>query len=216
MGFEAATDELVDALRLVVGTGVNGALSALYERNPVEITFGYPVPLDQLPQLSLPALSVYRVNDALVSTGTRQDEVQTEIALDYFGPPVGLKALDTCWALLRQVWAETTKAILEDSDGSLCDAGVVGFDETSVRAAYSFATDGSNSFPFFAGRATFVSRPVKQSNAKPFRQLLVEHRLYADGAVVDTECDPVVEQELRSTGVDPGAFDTGFGETDNG
>lgn len=216
MGFDALDDSLVTALRLLIATYVNDELRTSYEDDPIYTTYGYPIPLDQLPSTQLPAFSIYRVSDGLIARGTRFDD-STEIALDYFGPPFRYNDIGDCWPLLRNVWKNTVAAICADTVtiGSetltpLETAGVVDLNERSVTARYSFATDGSNSFPFFAGRATFQTREVAASTAKPFRELLIQQRLYDDNGLIDTEQDPIVEQKLVSSAFDPLAFSSGF------
>ena len=223
MGFDAATDALVDALRVVVGANVNAALAERYGREPIAVTYGYPIPLDQLPSVQLPALSVYRVSTALKSTGRRTTDRRTVFALDYFAAPVPQSNLDAEWAVLHEVWNETIDAICADSfsacaevppktpDAPLTEAGVLELVESSVQATFSFAQGGQGAFPFFAGRATLDWRPdPAPSTAVLFRELLGSFRLYDGTAPVDTECDPVVQVLITNTGFDRG-FTLGFG-----
>lgn len=225
MGFEAAEDDLVDALRLLIAVNVNDVLRDTYDEDPIPTTYGYPVPLDQLPQTQLPALAVYRISDTFVSGGRRQDDVRAAMGVDYFGPPIPLTDLNDCWALLREVWEQLGISIcgnsFTDKDGNeqtpLTDAGVIKLQMPTVTAAYSFAVDdGGNAFPFFAGRFSMDTRETTTVTAPPFRELLVSYRLVEDGVFVVTDCDPIVEDQLLATAFDPRAFSSGFSETAHG
>ena len=205
MGFDAATDDLIDAFRLVVGDGVNLALGDKYGEDPIVVTHGYPITLDQLPHAQLPALSVYRVSDSIKSNGGRTDDTRTVMNLDYFGPSIGFADINDCWPLLREVWSSALSIICDDEDGTLALVGVQALLRSSVLVNYSFATDGSISFPFFSARLTVDSRAAAESSLPPFRGMTVDHRLFANGVAVDTDKDPIVQQQVVS------GFTTGFG-----
>lgn len=223
MGFDAATDGLVDAVRSVVGANVNAALQAKYDRRPIPTTYGYPVPLEQLVNVQLPALSVYRVSTALTSVGRRDDMRRVVMALDYFAAPVPYENLDTEWPVLSEVWEQAITAVCNDSFSACAEvpdkspanplgtAGVVDLIEGQVQAVFSFAEGGQGAYPFFAGRMTFDVEPERAASTAPlFQQLVNSLRLFdASGAVV-TDCDPIVQDQILNTAWDTG-FTLGFG-----
>lgn len=218
MGWEAAEDALVDALRLLVQTSVNDALCARYEANPIASTYGYPITLESLDAVRLPALAVYRVSDGLTNIGRRNNAGRTQMALDYFGPTTPLHQLGERWPLLHEVWAQILAAVCSDSvtiNGTaltpLTTAGVVDLIEGSAATAYSFAVGGSGAIPFAAGRLTFDVIEATESTAVPFRELLTTIDLYDDDGALPTGAAIVVDQAINNTGFDPRAFSVGFG-----
>lgn len=230
MGFEAATDDLVDALRLLVAARVNDALQATLGKYPIPTTAPYPIPLDQIAAGGLPLLSVYRESETMIRNGARRHDRRTVFALDYFVGPVPLVNLGPEWPLLHHVWQGALDAIYADTvedlldpypeDAAdlpvnpLCDSGVVNWPEEASRVDYSLATAGDGAYPFFAGRITLDWRPVRTSNAVAFQQLFAAFNLYERGErLTDGDINPIVEQNLTNTGFDVDAFDLGFSVT---
>lgn len=211
----AGADALIDALRVIIAERVNAALTSTYGGDTIVTTKGYPIPLDQLVQTKLPALSVYRVNAGHVSRGRRRNDLQSQIALDYFGPATQLTKLDSTWPLLHAVWVEAIDAVcdgsaLSDPSQTLQSAGLVDLEEGSFAANYNFALGGGNAYPFFAGRVNMISRRVAASDAVPFRVLVARYSNLDDDGESETELNPIVRTETDNVGPWSTGFSDGF------
>lgn len=169
MTYEAAQDPLVDALRAIAQVEVTSALAATLGASfpAVRETRGHPFSLDLIERPALPAMfiSAERAEASPAGRIGIEDEVVV-VTFEYVMPATPLAKLDLRWPLLRAVWRELRKAIRAGTlSGTpvLEPAGVMRLEPASPAVAYDFAGDGSNAYPFFAGRMTFQWRPPAAS-----------------------------------------------------
>lgn len=212
MSYDSTTDALIAGLRIIAKSRVNNALAATLGADYEAVRFvqPYPAPLDQVPAMKLPGMTVHRRNDVAVTTGRRVDR-KSRIEFQYWAPPTPLSKLDNRWSLLWNVAEELFDALCSgvdpDTGKSVFDEiGLVKVDDTTWRVEYNFATGGDNAYPVFLASVDITWRRVKVNNAPWLKELLAKYHLEGHAA------NPLVSDLERLTAWTTG-FSSGFGLT---
>lgn len=170
MTYEASTDEPVLALRQLARYEVTRLLaSELGDTTAypaVRKTYGFPIPLDMLRSLELPACAIYVDRERTVSTGRWRDR-GLSVVVEYVLPPTQKGSMDTRWPLLRRVWDTMLPAFVlgtVDLGAGPVDvkapAGIVKVDDETATCSFAFVPDGAQTFPGFVARLEVVERPA--------------------------------------------------------
>ncbi len=190
MGWEDISDPVLDALQLVCLARVNAALGphlgAGYQ--PLRFTREYPIPLDQVPTLTLPGMAIYRRRERGEARGKHVDW-NTRVEFQYWAPPTLLNKLNERWPLLHAVAEQVFLALQDGTDPSSGEdvfrpAGIVKVDDVSWEVEYNFATDsgGQNAFPVFLAAMNFSVRPATPATDLPWlREMLAHYHLQGHG-----------------------------------
>lgn len=170
MTYEAASDVLVDALRAIALQEVTAALAATLgaDHPAVRETRGFPFSLDLIERTALPAMFISAERVLARPTGKHLADELVTIAFEYVAPATPLQKLDTRWPLLRAVWGKLRTAVRvgEVAGAPVLEmAGVQRFELDSPTADFSFASDGSNAYPYAIGRMQFHWREPTASTA---------------------------------------------------
>lgn len=188
MTFAAVTerfDPLTWALRLQAKGGVNANLQAELGGDAIIETFGYPIPLEQVPGTRLPALAIWRRSERLER---RTDGVQHEVRVrfDYFLDATSLQNLGAQWPVLTRAFRELVAVLRFDGHDSveggrelLSEAGVIELDVGDWDVSYAFAqaADGGKVYPGFIAETIVQWRPVQESQLVALRELWMKYRL---------------------------------------
>lgn len=197
MTYEAASDVLIDALRAIALQEVTAALAATLgaDHPAVRETRGFPFSLDLIERTALPAMFISAERVAAQPIGKHLGDELVTIAFEYVAPATPLQKLDTRWPLLRAVWGKLRAAVRAGEvagDPVLETAGVQRFELDSPTADFSFASDGSNAYPYFIGRMQFHWREPAES--AEYADLL---ELLADINRVDTSASAALQPQVQ-------------------
>lgn len=176
MSLDTSSDTLVDALRAIAKAEVTRALAETTgETDAVLETRGYPVPLEMVEHMRLPCMSVYVTGEAAKRTSARYLDSRCEVVFEYVLPATPLNKLDKRWPILRAVWAATLAAIAKgelNGNQALQPVGVTHVDEERATVRYSFASEGENAYPVFAGTIPITVRPAEVLPTQDFLELV--------------------------------------------
>lgn len=172
LDLDSYVDNVVSALRIIGRQGTN----ALLGEEVVRATYGFPIALEQIPQVQLPSLSIARRSSRLVPRGPGGYDMRWRFELVYIATATPYLKLDPRWPLLKQVHDALLigcrsgrfqeRVLLEE-------AGIVHvFDETWT-STLNFATDGSLAYPALTISFEMLERKVDTTEYAEARELFL-------------------------------------------
>lgn len=198
MSLDSATDAVVAALRTLLKGGVNAETAADLGADAVVQTYGWPIAVDQVPAMTLPALNVWRYEEVNEAHTFGHVRTNATIRIDYYATPAGPLSVDNRWPLLRRVWDEITQLIrvghhpsVSGDANLLSAAGVIEVPYSQMRVKYLMAPSGGQAFPLFQGQALFRHRTeIDVSALQDLVDLDATYNLKTDGA------DVAIDEEI--------------------
>lgn len=104
MSLDDVTDPIASAVATLIKGSVNAKLHPILGEDPIVKVFGAPLPVVSIPHQDLPAITLWRFQDAGQALDDYSFESRTTFRLDYYAAATPIERIQTRWALLTKVW----------------------------------------------------------------------------------------------------------------
>lgn len=195
--YDTARDVVIAGLRALALTTVTSELVSTFgAANPaVRSTHGFPIALDQLRSLKLPAMSVYVERARVLSVGRHRDH-RLSVVFEYVMPPCGLDKMNARWPALRAVWTALLRSMVDGVEGTtttpvtlegeatpttLQAVGITGIADETAECAFAFVAGGSETYPGFVARVEVTARDEAALDLVDLVALFARFDLHANG-----------------------------------
>ncbi len=191
-------DQQTDPQIEAIGGLLFAVLRAKLGVEAVARVYHWPVRIELVPTLQVPALAVYRLTDQLVAAADAVEDVDAaNIRIDYYAPVTPLDRIDLRWPLLRRAWRICRGALQVGWHLSYVDAldqpislSSVGFDVPAAiggNVAYQTAPADAGVVPMFSATISLRSSDFVDLTDYPVDDL--------ETVVTNAFVDPAVDSD---------------------